>query len=100
MFSCLFITLRAGLKGSMIIKGRMDMVYFIVRVLPYKTVEGLRKSIIAERQQQISERTDNHDESAPAIHNEICTIINKLKTNKAAGTDNITGELKNMAEEP
>ena len=26
-------------------------------------------------------------------NNEICTIINKLKTNKAAGTDNIMGEL-------
>ena len=53
----------------------------------------LSVSIIPERQQQISERTDNHDESAPPIYNEICTIINKLKTNKAAGTDNITGEL-------
>ena len=39
------------------------------------------------------ERTDNHDEFAPPTYNEICTIINKLKTNKAAGTDNITGEL-------
>jgi len=41
-------------------------------------------SIIAERQQQISERTDNHDEIVPPIYNEISTIINKLKTNKAA----------------
>ena len=30
---------------------------------------------------------------APPTYNEICMIINKLKTNKAAGTDNITGEL-------
>jgi len=50
-------------------------------------------SIIAERQQQISERTDNHDEIVPPTYNEICTIIKKLKTNKAAGTDNIIGEL-------
>ena len=93
MFPCLFITLYAGLKGSMIIKSRMVMVYFIEGVLPYKTVEGLRKSIIPERQQQISERTDNHDEIATPTYNEIRTITNKLKTNKAAGTDNITGEL-------
>jgi len=46
-----------------------------------------------ERLQQTSERTDNHDEISPPTFNEICTIINKLKTNKAAGTDNITGEL-------
>jgi len=60
----------------------------------------LSVSIIPERQQQINERTDNHDEIAPPAYNEICTIINKLKTNKAAGTDNITAELINMAEEP
>jgi len=53
----------------------------------------LSVSITPERQQQISERNDNHDETAPPTYNEICTIINKLKTNKAAGTDNITGEL-------
>jgi hypothetical protein len=46
---------------------------------------------IPERPQQITKRTDNHDEPAPPTYNEICTIINKLKTNKAAGTDNITG---------
>ena len=46
-----------------------------------------------ERLQQTSERTDNHDETAPPTFNEICTIINKLKANKVAGTDNITGEL-------
>jgi hypothetical protein len=51
----------------------------------------LSVSIIPERQQQINERTDNHDEIAPPTYNEICMIINKLKTNKAAGTDNITG---------
>jgi len=38
-------------------------------------------------------KTDNHDEIAPPTYNEICMIINKLKTNKAAETDNITGEL-------
>jgi len=48
---------------------------------------------IPERQQQISGKTDNHDEIPPPTYNEICTITNKLKTNKAAGTDNITGEL-------
>jgi len=53
----------------------------------------LSVSIIPERLQQISERTDNHDEIAPPTFNEICTIINKLKTNKAAGMDNIIGEL-------
>ena len=46
-----------------------------------------------ERLQQTSERTDNHDEIAPPTFNEICSIINKLKTNKAAGTDNIRGEV-------
>jgi len=40
----------------------------------------LSVSIILERQKKISERTDNHDEIAPTTHNEICTIINKLKT--------------------
>jgi hypothetical protein len=53
----------------------------------------LSVSIIPERQQQISERTDNYDEIAPPTYNEICTIITKLKTNKAGGMDNITGEL-------
>jgi len=48
---------------------------------------------ISERQQQISGKTDNHDEVPLPTYNEICTTINKLKTNKAAGTDNITGEL-------
>jgi len=40
----------------------------------------LSVSVIPERQQQINERTDNHDEIAPPTYNEICTIINKLKT--------------------
>jgi hypothetical protein len=53
----------------------------------------LSVSMIPERQQQINERTDNHDEIAPPTYNEMCTIINKLKTNKAAGTGNMTGEL-------
>ena len=48
-------------------------------------------SINPERQQKIIERTDNHDEIVPPTYNEICTIIKKLKTNKAAGTDNIKG---------
>jgi len=47
---------------------------------------------IPERQQQISGKTDNHDEIPPTKYDEICMTINKLKTNKAAGTDNITGE--------
>jgi hypothetical protein len=46
-----------------------------------------------ERLQLTSERTDNHDEVALPSYNEICSIINKLKTNKAAGTDNIPGKL-------
>jgi hypothetical protein len=46
-----------------------------------------------ERLQLTSERTDNRDEVAPPAYNEICSIINKLKTNKAAGSDNIPGEL-------
>jgi hypothetical protein len=29
----------------------------------------------------------------PPTYNEVCTIINRLKTNKAAGPDNITPEL-------
>jgi len=53
----------------------------------------LSVTIILERQQQTSERTDNHNEIAPPTYNEICMIINRLKTNKAAGTDNITGEV-------
>ena len=53
----------------------------------------LSVSIIPERQQQISERTDNHDDISPTTYYEICMIINKLKTKKAAGTDNIIGEL-------
>jgi hypothetical protein len=53
----------------------------------------LSVSVIPERQQQLSERTDNHNEIAPPTYNEVCMIINKLKTNKAAGTGNITREL-------
>ena len=50
-------------------------------------------SIIPEILQQICEVTDNHGNTAPPTYNEICTIIDKLKTSKAAGTDNIIGEL-------
>jgi hypothetical protein len=53
----------------------------------------LSVSTTLERQQQTSGSNDNHDEIPPPTYNEICTIINKLKTNKAAGTDNIIGEL-------
>jgi hypothetical protein len=45
------------------------------------------------RKPTTSERSDNRDDVARPSYNEICTIINKLKTNKAAGTDNIPGEL-------
>jgi hypothetical protein len=37
--------------------------------------------------------SENQDEIPPPTYNEICTIINKMKTNEAAGSDNITGEL-------
>ena len=47
--------------------------------------------VIPERHQQTCQKADNHDEVPLRTYNEICTIINKLKTNKAAGTDNITG---------
>jgi hypothetical protein len=46
-----------------------------------------------ERLQLTGERTDNYDEVEPPAHNEISSIINKLKINKAAETDNIPGEL-------
>ena len=46
-----------------------------------------------ERLNLKSERTDNYDEVEPPTYNEICSTINKLKTDKAAGTDNIPGEL-------
>ena len=46
-----------------------------------------------ERLNLTSERTDNYDEVEPPPYNEICPVINKLKENKAAGTDNIPGEL-------
>jgi hypothetical protein len=46
-----------------------------------------------ERLNLTSERTDSHDDVEPPTCNEVCSIINKLKTNKAAGTDNIPGEL-------
>jgi hypothetical protein len=32
-------------------------------------------------------------EISPPTYNEVCTIINKLKNNKAGGTDNIISEL-------
>ena len=48
---------------------------------------------VSESYLNLKERTDDHDEIHPPSYNEICSIINKLKTNKAAGTDNITGEL-------
>ena len=46
-----------------------------------------------ERLNLTSERTDNNDEVEPPTYNEICSIINTLKINKATGTDNIPGEL-------
>ena len=46
-----------------------------------------------ERLNLTSERTDNYDEVEPPPYNEICPVINKLKENKAAGTDNIPGKL-------
>jgi hypothetical protein len=53
----------------------------------------LSVTTVPERLNLTSERTDSHDEVEPPICNEICSIINKLKTSKAAGTDNIPGEL-------
>ena len=35
----------------------------------------------------------NHYEADPPTYNEICSVINKLNINKAAGTDNIHAEL-------
>jgi hypothetical protein len=49
--------------------------------------------IVPERPQLISEGIEDHEKLAPSTYNEICSIINKLKTDKAAGTDNIQGEL-------
>jgi hypothetical protein len=49
--------------------------------------------IVPERPQLIREGIEDHEELAPPTYNEICSIINKLKRNKAAGTDNIQGEL-------
>jgi len=46
-----------------------------------------------ESLQLTSERIDNNDKVEPPTFNEICSIINKLKMNKAAGVDNIPGEL-------
>jgi hypothetical protein len=48
---------------------------------------------VPERLKLTSERTDNYDEVEPQAQNEIFSIINKQKTNKAAGTDNIPREL-------
>jgi hypothetical protein len=41
----------------------------------------------------MTEGREDHEQIAPPTCNEICSIINKLKTNNAAGTDNIQGEL-------
>jgi hypothetical protein len=38
-------------------------------------------------------RISNHDKVEPPTYNEICSVINKLKTNKAAGRDNIPAEI-------
>ena len=35
----------------------------------------------------------NQDEVEPPTYNEICSVINKLKINKAAGAGNIPAEL-------
>jgi hypothetical protein len=35
----------------------------------------------------------NHIKILPPSYNEVCLIINKLKSNKAEGTDNIIPEL-------
>jgi hypothetical protein len=51
----------------------------------------LRVTTAPERLNLTSARTDSHDEVEPPTYNEICSIINKLKTNKAAGTHNIPG---------
>ena len=52
--------------------------------------------IVPERPQLISEGREDHEEPAPPTYNEICSIINKLKTNKAAGPDNIKGAAFNV----
>jgi len=41
----------------------------------------------------IKEFTNNHSQFPLPQFNEICSIINKLKLNKAAGSDNISPEL-------
>jgi hypothetical protein len=51
------------------------------------------KPIAPERPQLISEGIEDLEELAPPTYNEICSVINKLQTNKAAGTDNVQGEL-------
>ena len=42
------------------------------------------------------ERTNNQPQIPLPPYNEICLIINNLKLNKAAGSDNIPPELFNM----
>jgi hypothetical protein len=44
--------------------------------------------IVPERSQLRSDGIDDHEELALPTYNEIRSTINKLKTNKAAGTDN------------
>jgi hypothetical protein len=43
--------------------------------------------------QLTSEGINNSDAVEPPAYHEICSIINKLKTNKVSGTDNIPGKL-------
>jgi hypothetical protein len=44
----------------------------------------------------LKERTNNQSEFPLSSYNEICSIINKLKLNKAAGSGNIPQNCLNM----
>ena len=53
----------------------------------------LNTSEATDTQNFIQECTNNQPQIPLPSYNEICSIINKLKLNKAAGSDNIPPEL-------
>jgi hypothetical protein len=58
--------------------------------------EMFNKSEATDIQNTIREYTNNPSQIPLQSHNTICFIINKLKLNKAAGSDNIPPELLNI----
>ena len=60
---------------------------YFCELLHVNDEQSIQTLLVSEDESHITQ------EISPPTFNEVCYIINKLKTNKAAGSDNITAEL-------